>query len=301
MPEIGIVILNYLTYSSTVDLVISLQNQKNISLFIVIVDNNSPNDSYAILKSKFCSYPNIKIIQTKENKGYAIGNNIGLNFLLSVDIKYAAIINPDVIITDQFLLLKLFTFCEKETSIGIASPVMRINGESSYALSSWKFPTLLNDLFLFSRILGFMKMKFFNNSTPKDILEVDCLAGSFLFCHFPILHSVGFFDENTFLFNEETILCFKIKKLNYKNFLLTNIFYDHEHSKSINLSMRVIEKYLYLYESKLYYWRYYKRNYLSSFIVLSFGIMVSYLETFIIHTITMVSNIINRVFNKLLK
>ena len=74
----AIVILNYNDYETTSCMLNQIKDYKSLDL-IVIVDNKSKDNSYNKLKK----YENnkVKIIQTKENKGYANGNNYGLKYL----------------------------------------------------------------------------------------------------------------------------------------------------------------------------------------------------------------------------
>lgn len=73
MTKIGIVILNYKTYQETEILVDTLLGMysPNLKLFIEIVDNCSPNNSYDYLKDKHDSHPQIEVSQSGENGGFA--------------------------------------------------------------------------------------------------------------------------------------------------------------------------------------------------------------------------------------
>ena len=65
---------------------------------------------------------------------------------------------------------------------------------------------------------------------------------------------VDFFDENTFLYYEENILGYKLKEKGYKQFLLPNCSYIHNHSISINKSIKSVSKRLkHAYDSREYY------------------------------------------------
>ena len=76
MSKIGMVILNYNDYETTSNYIDMIKNYKSIN-YIVVVDNNSTDGSYEKL-SKINSNK-IKVIKTDKNKGYAYGNNFGIN------------------------------------------------------------------------------------------------------------------------------------------------------------------------------------------------------------------------------
>ena len=80
--KIGVVILNYCSFKDTIKLVVDLQKQTALLFMeIVIVDNDSPNDSFDKLQILNKKYNNVKIIKTEKNIGYAKGNNFGLRYL----------------------------------------------------------------------------------------------------------------------------------------------------------------------------------------------------------------------------
>ena len=106
IKSIGIVVLNYNDYESTIKLVDSLLGQQYFSenVHIVIVDNMSTNDSFEILKSQFNEC--VDVIQSERNGGYAYGNNYGVKYLYDkYKIVHCAICNPDVLITSERLVV----------------------------------------------------------------------------------------------------------------------------------------------------------------------------------------------------
>ena len=98
--SIGIVLLNYLASSETKESVYWLkrQNSKNFNIKIIIVDNDSNNGSYELLKNEFAHDTQIEVVKTKRNLGFARGNNYGYEQLKNY-------MNPDFVIianTDAF-------------------------------------------------------------------------------------------------------------------------------------------------------------------------------------------------------
>jgi GT2 family glycosyltransferase len=278
MIDVGAVVLNYNTPELTLNLVKDLQSQQNINLYIVIVDNCSTDESFHILKSRLSGTENLEVIRTAENLGYARGNNAGLEFLTAYQPEFSVILNPDVSLSDPLLLFGLTGFYKDHKDAGIIAPLMLTDKGTPGALSSWRFPTLWDDLVSFSRTLGWIRQRIKKQDSPKGILEVDCLAGSFLFCKSETLKRVDFFDPATFLYNEETILCFKIKELNFRNYLIGDRHYHHQCESSINKTFSVYRKYVCLYESKLYFRRRYEKKYFIGFLVLTAGLLINMVE-----------------------
>jgi len=72
-----------------------IQYSENATIYVA--DNDSTDDSLSILKQHF---PTVKIIQNKENYGFARGYNEALQF---VDEPYYALVNSDIEVTENWL------------------------------------------------------------------------------------------------------------------------------------------------------------------------------------------------------
>ena len=78
--RLGVVILNYKSYDVTLDCLSKLERLEQLD-DIVVVDNNSPNDSYQRLQA---AQPGHRwhLLQSGENRGYSAGNNVGIRYLM---------------------------------------------------------------------------------------------------------------------------------------------------------------------------------------------------------------------------
>ena len=103
MLKFGVVILNYLAYECSINCVNSFLNQKRKCdlLRIVVVDNNSPNESYEILKQHFVNNEDVTVIKADSNRGFSCGNNYGYSALESFGpFDYYIFSNDDIIFED---------------------------------------------------------------------------------------------------------------------------------------------------------------------------------------------------------
>src|SRR3989344_2256511 len=82
---------------------------------VILVDNGSKDDSVKFVKS---NYPDIKIVESGKNLGFAGGNNLGFKQARG---KYVLFLNNDTIVTKDFLE-KLVDFMEKRKDVGIVQP-----------------------------------------------------------------------------------------------------------------------------------------------------------------------------------
>lgn len=251
----GIVILNYNTFDLTCNLVKSILNYKEIDK-IVIVDNNS-KDNF----NEFCNKENndkIKYIKNNFNSGYAAGNNVGLKYLKDIGCKYAFIANPDVIMSEE-TINKILNFLMNNTQYAIASSVRTQNGTNNTA-QYWWIPnfkdSLFESIYIGRKLQGNKSKRISNNvikDTSKKVIDVEVVGGAFFGCNLEILEKLDFLDENTFLWYEENILAFKLRENNYKEALLCNCLYEHNHLKK----GRGNSKYKIFASSKYYYCEHY--------------------------------------------
>lgn len=246
---IGIVILNYNSFSDTVKLVRDLQKQTLANHFqIVIVDNASPNNSYIELTHLEEQFGNVKLLQTGKNLGYAKGNNFGLHYLdKHSSPKYVAILNNDIYFKNNCFekLIEKYEILEEPAII--APKQLDIQGNE---LMPYKMNGFLDDclnLFFLFKLFHKRNALNFKDSTGHCAMNVDMIPGSFMFSSFEIFKQMGFFYPNTFLFVEERFIAVKAKQLNLNNYMLLDETYVHAHSKTINTAYNQVEKFKLLY------------------------------------------------------
>lgn len=234
--ELSVVVLNYNDYETTSKYVESIKDFEVVS-HIIIVDNCSTDESYSDLLT--LSSEKIDVIKTPRNGGYGYGNNFGMKFAIQkYKSPFIAVSNPDVIINEETIKCVLDLF-EIYNDAGIAVPMMTdVNGKKNYR-GVWKVPTFWQYLlFSFKFLHLFTKSMFYDEQDFKnDVLEVGCVAGSFLIIKTKAFQLAGTYDENIFLYCEETSLGIKMKNANYKSYLLTNKVFIHAHSVSIKKSI----------------------------------------------------------------
>lgn len=120
--KVVFVILNYLNYEDTIECVECALKQTYRNFEIIIVENGSPNHSFHNLKICFGENPQITILKSKENLGFAKGINIGIRYArkeLKAD--YVFVGNSDLIFHED-LLETLMEVDDK--GVGVISPVV---------------------------------------------------------------------------------------------------------------------------------------------------------------------------------
>ena len=113
---LSIITINYNGLKDTCELIDSLPLEDR-SIEVIVVDNASKNNEASIIEER---YPAIKVIKSKENLGFAGGNNLGIK---AAHGKYLFFINNDTILQPQASdINRLISRLESDETIGIVCP-----------------------------------------------------------------------------------------------------------------------------------------------------------------------------------
>jgi len=230
LSDLAIIVLNYNSSDDTIKCVKQLLSFSDVFPHIIVVDNCSTDSSFEHLSNEFHSVNTVDVILSANNRGYSTGNNYGIRFAKSkYSIKTIGIMNPDVIIPNSGVLKKLAFELYEENNICIAGA--NIKNSNSILDSAWDIPSVKN-LILYHCIIPWIrknKKELHKRKIKDKVCEVECIVGCFFFANLELFESIGLFDENVFLYNEENILGIKCKNKNYKEVLVLDHFYYHNH------------------------------------------------------------------------
>ena len=256
MPKkIGMVIVNYNDFENTNRLINNIKNYKCLD-DIVIVDNNSTDDSFKKLKK--VEKENITIIKNNSRK-YSSGLNIGAQFLVKKLGKCNIIFsNSDIIIKKEKDLINLSENITED--IVVVGPTIDEHGILN---RGWHLPTVNQEILfnipLFSRYFKKKYLLYKDSDYQKATTLVDVVSGCFFMVDSEFLKKVDYFDEKTLLYYEEQILAEKVKQAKKRECINNKIIIYHDHSVTIDKSIKRIEKQRILKESQRYYIKKYKK------------------------------------------
>ncbi len=230
--KLSIVIVNYKMWQLTRALVESLLGDSSLpkSTEIIVVDNNSGDDSVYLLRSDF---PEITVIDNKENMGLAAGVNEGIKHTTG---SYVLVLNPDMIALPTSVKT-LVDFMDKNPKVGMAGgKLISPNGKVQY--SCYRFYTLMTIVyrrtFLGKTSAGkaatrSFLMKDFNH---KEIQDVDWLMGACLIVRKQALEEVGGMDERFFLYFEDVDWCRRMWMKDWRVTYVPQAVFSHFHQRS---------------------------------------------------------------------
>jgi GT2 family glycosyltransferase len=226
------IVLNYLNHEQTFACVTDLLRQDSSDLEVVVVDNQSPNDSMSRLTEAFAHEPRVVILQSKENRGYAAGNNFGARWRISKGtVEYLLICNNDVRIPDPSTVRRMVDFAESKKDLGGLGPmVLTPNGfpQGPYRRPRVLLRTVRFLLPVFPVVYRIWRRRF------RKTKAAPCYAvvGAFMLMKAGPFIQANLFDERTFLGAEEYILTERLRKAGYRFYHLPSIAVVHDHAHS---------------------------------------------------------------------
>lgn len=256
---VDLLVLNYNDADTVIEFIRRIKTFSSLR-YIVIIDNNSTDDSYEKLKK--LKNDKIHLVKSGDNGGYASGNNYGIKYARNVlKSRYVIISNPDVIF-ENHIINNMYENIIKYDAASITCKMRCLSGIHNPI--AWRLPDY--HTCLFETLILFKKVFHYTSEYPleylsKPVVEVEAIPGSFFMADLDKMNNVGYFDENTFLYYEENILGYRLREKNYKQLLITTDEYIHNHSVSINKTISSVSKRLKLQqESRVYYCKKYLKT-----------------------------------------
>jgi GT2 family glycosyltransferase len=200
------------------------ESQGNLEFQVCVVDNNSEDDSVAMVRKEF---PQARIIANEENVGYPSANNQGLH-ILSVDSdnpsdrpRFCLLLNPDTEVpADAFSFLVAYLDANPEVAV-VGPKLVMLDGNLDLACRR-AFPSPKISAY---RMMGLSRL--FPNSPrfgrynmtylPEDqIAEVDSVVGAFMMVRVEAVSQVGLMDERFWMYGEDLDWAKRMKDVGWK-------------------------------------------------------------------------------------
>jgi GT2 family glycosyltransferase len=219
--EVSIVIVSYNTSAILRDCLRSIGEQTRTSHEIIVVDNNSPDDTCQMIRNEF---PMVRLVANTENVGFARANNQGLTQASGT---YILFLNPDTIILDAAIDI-MVSWLASQPTVGLVGPhVLNDDGISDQA-SILRFPTVKR-LFhthipvsvLAGKLFG-IQFETTNPSVSSVSMPVEAVLGCCMLMPTSLARRVGGMNETYFMYSEEYDLAEAVHGAGY------GVYYLHE-------------------------------------------------------------------------
>jgi GT2 family glycosyltransferase len=175
------------------------------SMEVLVIDNASADDTIEMVESKF---PWVKLIKSKENLGFAKGNNVAIRQCQG---RYIALVNPDVVVFPG-CLDALADFLDENSKVGNVGPRV-FNPDMTQQSTCRHFPTLWNNICSATRLESIFKGRpFFAGEhmfyfAHDRTIPVDVIVGCFSMIRREAFDEVGLLDEGLFMYGDDVDWC----------------------------------------------------------------------------------------------
>ena len=206
------------------------QFTKKFTFEVIVVDNASPERGVETLKVAF---PEIKIIQSEENLGFAGANNLGFRQSSG---EYVLFLNPDTTLIAPSIEM-LVDRMEQLRDAGIVGCKL-LNSDHTVQLSSiQRYPTILNQAIDAEYLrLRWPGCPLWNIaplfSDDVKVMKVDVIPGACMLLRRSVFEKAGLFTEDYFMYAEDLDLNYKVKAAGFTNYYVGETAIIHHGGRS---------------------------------------------------------------------
>ncbi len=202
-----IVILNWNGKKDTLECLDSLRHVKFSKFQIIVVDNGSSDDSVAAIRAL---HPEVFLIETGRNLGFAGGNNPGITWALSQGAEWILLLNNDTVVDPDFLNGFMAASQERPRAKILGAKIYRYGDRDciDHLGGAWN--------------RGKAEFDSLNSGERDDgvsfteMRSVDYVCGAALLMHRTVPEAIGLLEPRFFLFWEETDFCSRAKRAGFE-------------------------------------------------------------------------------------
>jgi len=213
--DVSIIIVAWNVKKLVADCLNSVYDEtKGIDFEVIYVDNASEDGSVEMVKEQF---PNVRIIENDENKGFIKANNQGIEI---AEGRYVLLLNSDTIVLDN-AIAKMVKFADAHQEAAVVGCKI-VNLDRTLRKTCFMYPSLLN-MFLAATYLYkvFPKSKFFGRERMtwwdfNDVREVGAVSGCCSLVRKHAMEQVGLMDEAYFVYGDDSDWCYRFNKNGWK-------------------------------------------------------------------------------------
>ncbi|HBF34618.1 TPA: hypothetical protein DDW35_08635, partial [Candidatus Sumerlaeota bacterium] len=209
-PLVYAIVLNWNGEKDTIETLESLARleiPEGVRFETLVVDNASRAESVAAIRAAF---PQIEILQTGANLGYAGGNNVGIQLAQERGADWLLVLNNDIV-ADPPMLRQLLDAANADPALAILGPrVYRYEAPEQLFYTGWVIDWAK---YLFYRVPA--------NPTPPPILDVAWVQGCALMVRADFVRAHGAFDERYHLYCEDADWCVRAQRAGFRTVEIT--------------------------------------------------------------------------------
>lgn len=212
----------------------SLHESMRAPLDILVVDNASSDGSVAAIHARF---PNVELIESAENLGFAEGNNVGLRWALERGYSYMLLVNNDTVAHPE-LVPRLRAFLASRPNVAAVGPAIYYLSEPNVVWSAGGW---------IDQRRGMVSNDFADTpvaSLPRQPYAVDHVSGCCMLLRAAAVQRAGLFDPRFFMYFEETEWCVRLTSNGSTLWVLPDATLWHDVRPNQHIASRAVAYYM---------------------------------------------------------
>ncbi|HEY3326762.1 MAG TPA: glycosyltransferase family 2 protein [Novimethylophilus sp.] len=194
---VSAIIVNYKSGSYAAECIRSLLEQDIDGLEIIVVDNDSRDDSVKTLRATFGEQ--IVVIENQENLGFGRANNLAASVANG---DFLLLINPDTKLLNTNAISALVSYLTQNNDMGIVGPEIHEPSKNKFVLPRTQYPSA-------KRLRHTSKIK----SLPGKYAWI---LGACMAMRKKVFQEIGGFDPDFFLYGEDADICLRLRLAGYQ-------------------------------------------------------------------------------------
>jgi GT2 family glycosyltransferase len=210
-PHVAIIVLSWNGRDDTIACLESLERSTWPNASSNVVDNASTDGTGAAVRRRF---PDVRLIETRANLGFAEGNNVGLRAALAHDADYVLLLNNDTIV-DPGMLDALVAEAERRPYAGALCPLIYyLDRPDRIWYAGARFDARRGHN---GRHTGYGERDFGQYDTVREIGRG---TGAAMLVRRAALEAVGFLDGDLFLQVEDVEWSLRMRRAGWRIFFV---------------------------------------------------------------------------------
>jgi GT2 family glycosyltransferase len=275
-PKVSVIILNYNGGSVLQNSIQSVLKSNYSNFNIIVIDNNSTDNSFQSVKKCFANNSAIEFICNRKNLGFGAGNNVGIKLAFQKGADFVFLLNNDAEVQKNTLKNLILAMQRSKKNVGLASPLIfsdknytklwfsagRINwwkmraehlmptfslknkiqnstkqNSSSFEINKLDFKK--KNLNSKKTLSNFKSRKINQENYLLNIQTTEYITGCAMLISRQVFEKVGLFDEQFFLYYEDADLSYRVNQVGLKNIIVKNSQVYHQEKSEENQAEKI--------------------------------------------------------------
>jgi GT2 family glycosyltransferase len=230
-----------------------LEETRDVSFEIIVIDNASRDDSAAMVRNEF---PVAKIIENSDNRGFAAANNQGIRVASG---RYILLLNPDTVILKS-AICRCVAYADHHPDVGVVGCQV-LEDDRRIQRTGFSFPgpwnlfltvSGLSRAFPNSRLFGRPELGWWGRNSEQDL---DVVSGMFMLVRHEAIEQVGLLDEDYFVYTEEADWCYRFFRAGWRRVFTPCAQIVHLDGGSKSTSQVSVKMFVQIQKSTMIYFR----------------------------------------------